>query len=376
MYLSQLSLSNYRSYETAELALKPGVTVFVGNNGQGKTNLVEAVEYLATQSSHRVANDTALVKAGTDQAIVRGSVVAGLDDDRTLRLEIEINPGKSNRARLNRAPVTRFRDLIGILRCIAFTPDDLAIVKGDPADRRDFLDSVVLTRWPRMAGVKSDYERVLKQRNALLKGLSGRSHRQRSEYDETTLEVWNDQLVVLGAELLEARLDTFTELLPLAAELYLGIAPTNNVVSGSYRGTVEYTEPSRQSLEEGFRVGLAEKRHEEIARGVTLIGPHRDELALFIGDLPTKGYASHGESWSLALSLKLAAWQLIQQDHIEPVLILDDVFAELDVARRERLAELVGSAEQVLITAAVEADVPERLNGQRFRVVKGEVTPE
>lgn len=376
MYVEHLQLHDFRSYPHAEVELSSGVTVFVGANGQGKTNLVEAVEYLSTLSSHRVAQDGPLVRAGTEQAIVRARVRAGRDDDRTLLLECEINPGRANRARINKAPQPRTRDLLGVLRVVLFSPEDLSIVKGDPSDRRSFLDAVVITRWPRMAGVKLDYERLLRQRNTLLKSMSGRHGRAAGDDAEHTLEIWDEQLAAAGSELLLARLDTLAQLLPLAATAYAQIAPQNNEVTADYKSALDLSgELSREVLEGRMRDAMIERRRDEIARGVSLVGPHRDDVVLSIGELPAKGYASHGESWSLALSLKLAAFGLVRQDGTEPVLILDDVFAELDTTRRERLADAVKDAEQVLVTAAVGADVPALLQGRRFTVVKGQVGP-
>ncbi|WP_203567499.1 DNA replication/repair protein RecF [Aestuariimicrobium ganziense] len=377
MHVEHLQLHDFRSYPSADIALAPGVSVFVGANGQGKTNLVEAVEYLSTLSSHRVAQDAPLVRAGTEQAIVRARVRAGLDDERTLLLECEINPQRANRARINRSPQARMRDLLGVLRTVVFSPEDLAIVKGDPSDRRRFLDQVVVTRWPRMAGVKADYDRLLRQRNTLLKSLSGRHGRAVDPDAESTLDVWDDQLSQVGGELLLARLDTLAELMPLTATAYADIAPQNNTVTAEYRTALDLSgELSREELTTRLLEGMRHRRRDEIVRGVSLVGPHRDEVLLSIGDLPAKGYASHGESWSLALSLKLGAFGLVRADGVEPVLVLDDVFAELDQTRRERLAGAVRDAEQVLVTAAVGADVPDLLAGRRFRVVRGEVTAE
>lgn len=383
MYVEHLSLTDFRCYASAEVALAPGVTVFVGQNGQGKTNLVEAVEFLSTLSSHRVSSDAPLVRAGAEQAIARARVRAGRDDARTLTLELEINPGKSNRARINRTPQPRVRDLVGVLRTVLFSPEDLAILKGDPSDRRKFIDTVVQTRWPRMAGVKSDYDRVLRQRNALLKQAAGKHGGGRPDDQDSlefTLEVFDEQLSQFGAELLLARLDTLAELLPHATGAYAEIAPTNNTISAHYTATFDISDteegasPSREELAARMRGALRDRRRDELARGVSLIGPHRDEIQLGIGDLPAKGYASHGESWSLALALRLGSFELVRSDGTQPVLILDDVFAELDATRRERLAEAILPAEQVLITAAVAGDVPARLAGRRFRVADRQVT--
>jgi len=376
VYVDHLSLTDYRSYPSVDVALTSGVTVFVGANGQGKTNLVEAIEYLSTLTSHRVASEVPLVRAGAEQAVVRAGVRAGLADDRRIVLEIEINPGRSNRARLNRSPLPRPRDIVGMLRTVVFSPEDLSVIKGDPAARRTFLDALVVNRWPRMAGVRADYDRILKQRNTLLKSMSGR-HGPVDEYADATLEVWNNQLAAIGSELLEARLDTLADLMPHAAAAYAGIAPTNNVAVADYRASMDLAGArDRAGLTAALEAAMSERRADEVRRGVSLVGPHRDDVLFSLGELPAKGYASHGESWSFALSLKLGAFELLRADGIEPVLVLDDVFAELDVTRRERLAAGVIEAEQVLVTAAVGADVPAVLAGRRFRVAAGEVREE
>jgi DNA replication and repair protein RecF len=369
MFVTHLSLADFRSYPLAEVPLAAGVTVFTGANGQGKTNLVEAVEFLATLGSHRVATEAPLVRAGAERALVRARVQAGLADDRSLLLEIEIIAGKANRASLNRAPLRRPRDLLGALRVVLFSPEDLTIVKGDPSERRRFIDELTTARWPRLAGVRADYDRVLRQRSTLLKSLSGRGSRNVGAEAAATLDVWDGQLAQLGAELVAARLVTLEELRPLLVTAYADIAPTNNVASAVYRSSsVVSAELSTPELAVVFADRMAQRRGEEIARGQCLVGPHRDDLTLSLGELPAKGYASHGESWSFALALRLAAFALLRTDGIEPVLILDDVFAELDETRRDRLAGLVGVAEQVLITAAVAADVPPVLIGQHFAV--------
>ena len=387
MFVHHLALTDWRCYASADVELGPGVTIFTGANGQGKTNLVEAVEYLSSMGSHRVSSEPPLVRAGAAQAIVRGHVQAASDDPRKLLLEIEVNPGKANRSRINRNALPRAREICGVLRTVVFSPEDLAIVKGDPSDRRAFLDQLVITRWPRMAGVKSDYERALKQRNSLLKSLAGKG-RSADEYAEATLEVWDEQLARIGGELLHARLDTLTDLMPYVSEAYESIAPTNNIARAEYKTSLDLVPGvaevhGRELLERRLRDAMAERRRDELVRGVSLVGPHRDDLTLFIGELPAKGYASHGECWSLALALRLGGFQLLRADGIEPVLVLDDVFAELDSTRRLRLAEHVRDAEQVLITAAVASDVPEMLTvgddgeptGRRYRVGGGNVVP-
>ncbi|MFZ1116693.1 MAG: DNA replication/repair protein RecF [Propionibacteriaceae bacterium] len=384
MFVDHLQLTDFRSYESVDLPLQAGVTTFVGANGQGKTNLVEALEYLSTMSSHRVASEVPLVRSGAIRAVVRAKVVAGLDDPRQLTLELEINPGKANRAKLNRSPLRQAREIVGVLRTVLFSPVDIAIVKGDPSERRRFLDDLIVARWPRLAGVRADYERILKQRNTLLKSLSGRFRGGAPPADsEATLEVWDTHLARTGGELLEARLVTLADLAPHVSKAYADIAPTNNDAAAEYRASVDLDatrdadQPNaRANLSAALIAGMAERRAEEIQRGVSLVGPHRDDIVLSLGMLPAKGYASHGESWSFALALRLGGFHLLRADGVEPVLMLDDVFAELDSVRRERLASAVRVAEQVFVTAAVGADVPELLAGQRFRVAGGEVTPD
>jgi DNA replication and repair protein RecF len=384
MFVDHLQLTDFRSYESVDLPFQAGVTTFVGANGQGKTNLVEALEYLSTMSSHRVASEVPLVRSGAIRAVVRAKVVAGLDDPRQLTLELEINPGKANRAKLNRSPLRQARDIVGVLRTVLFSPVDIAIVKGDPSERRRFLDELIVARWPRLAGVRADYERVLKQRNTLLKSLSGRFRGGAPPADsEATLEVWDTHLARTGGELLEARLVTLADLAPHVSKAYADIAPTNNDATAEYRASVDLDKTrdadqpnARANLSAALTAGMAERRAEEIQRGVSLVGPHRDDIVLSLGMLPAKGYASHGESWSFALALRLGGFHLLRADGVEPVLMLDDVFAELDSVRRERLASAVRVAEQVFVTAAVGADVPELLAGQRFRVAGGEVTPD
>lgn len=374
MYVDHLTLADFRSYAQVDVPLAAGVTTFVGANGQGKTNLVEAVEYLSTMSSHRVASEVPLVRAGASRALVRARVRAGRDDDRAIVIEIEITPGRANRAKVNRTAMSRARDIVGTLRTVVFSPEDLAIIKGDPSERRRFLDALVVNRWPRMAGVRADYDRILKQRNTLLKTLAGQGTRSDDPYAESTLTVWDDQLAAVGAELLEARLDTLADLTGHMAQAYADIAPTNNVASATYRTTLELPQtPSREGLVIALTDAMAQRRSDEMTRGVSLVGPHRDDVTLTLGDLPARGYASHGESWSFALALRLGSFHLLRSDGIDPVLVLDDVFAELDATRRERLATGIADAEQVLITAAVAEDVPEVLSGHRFRVRAGEV---
>ena len=381
MHVVHLSLHDFRSYPEAEVALGPGVTAFVGRNGQGKTNLVEAVDYIARLASHRVASDAPLVRFGADHAVVRAAVVR---DGRQALLEVQINPGASNRARVNRSPLPRARELLGLVRTVLFSPDDLALVKGDPSERRHFLDDLLVQRAPRFAGVRADYDRVLKQRGSLLRtARTGGSSRRESALG--TLGVWDAHLARTGAELLAARLALVEDLRPFVATAYEAVAEGSGRtdVTMTYRSSFELPVPAdRQGPLRADRDGLVvallaeveRRRDEEIERGVNLVGPHRDDLTLVLGSLPVRGYASHGEAWSMALALRLASYDLLRSSGDDPILILDDVFAELDTDRRDRLAELVAGAEQVLVTAAVPEDIPETLRGARFTVADGAVT--
>ncbi|MEU8027599.1 DNA replication/repair protein RecF [Streptomyces sp. NPDC049099] len=382
MHVTHLSLADFRSYARAEVPLDPGVTAFVGPNGQGKTNLVEAVGYLATLGSHRVASDAPLVRMGAERAVIRAQVRQG---DRQQLVELELNPGRANRARINRSSQVRPRDVLGIVRTVLFAPEDLALVKGDPGERRRFLDELITARSPRMAGVRSDYERVLKQRNTLLKTAAlARRHGARRGApagradsspgaDLSTLDVWDQHLARAGAELLAQRLDLIAALQPLADKAYEQLAPGGGPLALEYKPSAPGEAHTREDLYTQLMAALAEARKQEIERGVTLVGPHRDDVILKLGQLPAKGYASHGESWSYALALRLASYDLLRAEGNEPVLVLDDVFAELDTRRRERLAELVAPGEQVLVTAAVDDDVPHVLAGARYAVSGGTV---
>jgi DNA replication and repair protein RecF len=378
VYVAHLTLVDFRSYATAEVALEPGATAFIGRNGQGKTNLVEAIDYLARLGSHRVASDAPLVRAGAERALVRAAVVR---DGRQAVLEIEINPGKANRARVNRADLPRARELVGLVRTVIFAPDDLALVKGDPSGRRAFLDDLLVMRTPRLAGVRADYERILKQRNSLLKtaGAARRGSTSQSSA-RSTLGVWDSHLARTGAELLAARLRLVEELRPYVGHAYATVArgAGSDDAGLGYQPSLELDGlTDRADLTDRLLAELEVRRNDELDRGVSLVGPHRDELQLSLGNgeqrLPVRGYASHGESWSFALALRLASYDLVRADGDDPILILDDVFAELDSERRAQLAELVAGAEQVLVTAAVAADVPEKLAGVRYQVAGGDV---
>lgn len=372
MHATHLALHDFRSYEAVDLDLSAGPTAFIGANGQGKTNLVEAVDYVAGLESHRVAVDAPLIRAGTQQAVVRLDVQRG---DRTARLEVEISSGRANRGRINGAVVPRLRDMIGVVRTVMFSPEDLSLVKGDPGDRRRFIDGLLTLRAPRLGAVRADYDRVLKQRNTLLKSARGRS----GQVDLSTLDIWDDKLATLGGELVAQRLVTLAELAPHLIESYGQVAADaaadRQVVSATYKPSAELgTETGADALRDRLLAGIEARRRDELERGVTLVGPHRDDIELAIGDLPARGYASHGESWSLALALRLASFEVLREEGDDPVLILDDVFAELDGRRRTRLAKLAAEVEQVLVTAAVAEDVPDVLAGHRFEVAGGVVT--
>ena len=367
MHITRLALTDFRCYGSADLSLAPGVSTFLGANGQGKTNLVEAAAYVATLGSHRVGSDAPLVRRGAERAILRAMVTS---DTRDSLVEIEINPGRANRVRLNRVPLSRPRDVLGTLRCVLFAPEDLAVVKGDPDQRRRYLDDLLVATAPRYAGSRAEYERVLRQRSALLKSARARGG------VPSALDAWDEQLVRLGAELTAGRLALVAAIRPLVAKAYAAVSGDDGAAQMTYRqpaGGKGEPPAGRPELRDMLREALAAARTAELERGVCLVGPHRDELELSIGDLPARGYASHGESWSLALALRLAAYELLRADGEDPVLILDDVFAELDAGRRERLAILVGDAEQVLVTAAVPADVPPVLAGPRFDVADGAI---
>jgi DNA replication and repair protein RecF len=379
MYVRHLQVADFRSWERAELEFEPGASVLVGPNGQGKTNLIEAIGYVATLGSHRVATDAPLIRQGAERAVVRTAVV---NAGRELTIELEITAGKSNRARVNRGPVPRPRDVLGILRTVLFAPEDLALVRGDPGERRRFLDDLLVLRAPRLAGVRADYERVLRQRNALLK-TAGAARRAGSRGDISTLDVWDGHLAEHGGQLLSARLDLVADLAPHVAACYAGIAPESKPAEIGYRSTVAgllpegYGTPAARAdpevLTDALLAGLVAGRDADLDRGVSQVGPHRDELELVLDGLPAKGYASHGESWSFALALRLASYELLRSEGSEPVLVLDDVFAELDTRRRQRLAEAASAAEQVLVPAAVEEDVPDQLATARYLVSDGEV---
>ena len=380
MYVRHLSLVDFRSWAGVDLTLDSGAVVFVGANGRGKTNLVEAIGYLATLRSHPSATDAPLVRVGAERAIVRAAVVSDSDaSSREMRVEVEITPGRANRGRVNGTVLTRVREVLGVVRAVVFAPEDLAIVRGDPAERRRFLDDLIVQRSPRMAGVRADYERVLKQRGALLKS-AGTARRGRDDVDLRTLDVWDAHLAAHGGQLLAARLAAVAALRPHAVAAYTQVAPASVELDLAYASSLGDRlppgQPSADVLETTLLAELSRMRSQELARGQNLVGPHRDDVELRLGPLPVRGYASHGESWSTALALRLGCYELLREEFTAggtPVLILDDVFAELDVSRRDQLAVVATKAEQVLVTAAVGSDVPDQLRGLWFDVQEGMV---
>lgn len=371
MYVRHLVLTDFRSWPRVELELAPGRTVFVGPNGFGKTNLVEALWYSATLNSHRVATDAPLIRVGADRAIISTIVV---NEGRELAVDLDITSGRANKARLNRSPVRSAREVLGVLRAVLFAPEDLALVRGDPGERRRYLDELATTRRPRIAGVRADYDKVVRQRTALLKTAAGARFRgDHSALD--TLDVWDGHLATHGAQLIAARIDLVNELAPEVEKAYQLLAPASRPASVRYRSRVDVVEHEAAAgntdvevLEAALLDELSRRRSAELERGVCLVGPHRDDLELRLGDQVAKGFASHGESWSMALSLRLASYELLRAEGSDPVLLLDDVFAELDTARREALAQVAASAEQVLVTAAVAEDIPADWDARRIDI--------
>lgn len=366
MYVRHLGLRDFRSWTDVDVELGPGRTVFVGSNGNGKTNLIEALWYCATLGSHRVGTDAPLIRAGADRAVISTIVV---NDGRELAVDIEITAGRANKGRLNRSPVRSTREVLGAVRAVLFAPEDLALVRGDPGERRRYLDELATVRRPAVAGIRADYDKVLKQRTALLKSGS----RLRSDPAALeTLDVWDGHLAAHGAQLMAARLDLVNELAPQVEKAYQLLAPASRPAAIGYRSTIDLADQQSVSDVEYLRTALLEactrRRPAELDRGMCLVGPHRDDLELRLGDQPAKGFASHGESWSMALALRLAAYELLRTEGSEPILILDDVFAELDTARRRALASVAMAAEQVLITAAVEEDIPADWDATRIAV--------
>ena len=359
MYLTNFSLKNFRSYSELDLTFTPGITIFIGRNGEGKTNIVEAILYLSFLTSHRTASDQPLVKLGENSAYIRASVS---NNERDILVELEINSDKANRARINQNPIRSTRELFGIVQAIYFSPEDLDLVRGDPSERRRYIDQLLILRNPRLAGVMTDYERALRQRNSLLKS--------RANY--SSLESWDQQVAHFGGEIMSARLTLLGPLNNYFSETYNEIAP-NNTTAIQYKSSIENVSLSASENTENILQKMREVRQQEIDRGITLVGPHRDDLILRLGDHLVKGYASHGESWTVALCLKMAAYKLLVAEGLKPILILDDVFSELDEERRGRLVELAQSAEQTFITVAVEGDLPPNIQASTYQVKSGTV---
>lgn len=387
MYIKHLSLANFRNYTTAEVVLHPGINLLVGENGHGKTNLVEAVGYLSTLRSHRVAGYEALIRAVPELANSATIRVKVENQDRELLVDLEINRNASNRAMINKSAASRIRDVLGLVTSVIFAPEDVELVRGQPAGRRDFIDDLLIQLSPRFAGVIADYERVLKQRNTLLRtakqtGAKGSAL--------STLDAWDQQLTKFGSELIAARISTLNKLTPLVEKNYAQIAETKSSVNilmksslnekttnldGELDDTEVFTDSDQAAIAEIYTNRLQELRTKELERGITLIGPHRDDLLLLLNALNAKTHSSSGETWSLAIALRLASVDLLREatNTGDPILILDDVFATLDFGRRERLGKLVEANEQVIITAAVAADVPAGLSAKVFEVRNGEV---
>ena len=367
MYVRHLGLRDFRSWAHADLELEPGRTVFVGPNGYGKTNLIEALWYSTTLGSHRVGTDAPLIRVGAPRAVVSTIIV---NEGRECAVDLEIAAGRANKARFNRSPVRSTREVVGVLQAVLFAPEDLALVRGDPADRRRYLDDLATVRRPTVAGVRADYDKILRQRTALLKSLSGA--RQRSDQAALdTLDVWDSRLAEYGAQLMAARIDLVNQLAPEVEKAYQLLAPGSRPASIAYRSSLDVglnSDTDRELLEAALLAALSARRAAELERGMCLVGPHRDDLELRLGDQFAKGFASHGESWSFAVALRLAAYELLRADGSEPVLLLDDVFAELDVARRRALAAVAESAEQVLVTAAVLEDIPAGWDARRVTI--------
>lgn len=360
MFVSHLSLTDFRSYSQLELSLKAGQNIFVGENGEGKTNIIEALMYLALLSSHRISSDQPLVRLGSERAYIRAKIESS---DRTTLVELEINAAKANRAKVNQNPVRSQRELLGIVKSICFSPEDLDLVRGDPSERRSFLDQLLIQRSPRLAGVIADYERALKQRNSLLK----------SRAPQSSLEPWNEHLANFGGEVIAGRLSLITDLEPEFQNAYKNLSEKKTAKLG-YKSSITSPTPSKDENRNKILETINEINYQERERGVSLVGPHRDDLLLYLGDHPVKGYASHGESWSIALALRLASYQLFINDGDKPILILDDVFSELDEGRREKLLAISESAEQTFVTVAVENDLPKNITGQKFKVTAGKVS--
>ncbi|HEY7605969.1 MAG TPA: DNA replication/repair protein RecF [Actinomycetes bacterium] len=373
MRLERLEVVDFRNHDRAAVDLPAGVSVLVGANGVGKTNLLEAVGYLATLGSHRVGQDASLIRAGAASAVIRAAVQRA---GRRLLVDVELRPGTGVRGRVNGAPVPRARDLLGVVRATLFAPEDLGLVRGDPEERRRFLDTLATQRLPRYHGSRQDYDRVLRQRNTLLRSAGGRLPASAL----ATLEVWDEKLAVAGAEIWSERLRLVAALTPRVELAYHRLAGRDDAVDIAYVSSVAgpgggpgVPDPDPAKLAQALRERLIADRGREVERGLTLSGPHRDDLSLGLRGLPARTHASHGEAWSLALALRLGSHRLLAEEGEEPVLLMDDVFAELDRQRREHVAEAALAAEQTIVTAAVAEELPAELGAAVFHVEPGSV---
>ena len=376
MFISAVALENFRNYKQLNLNLSSGFSLFYGANGEGKTNLVESIGFLASLESHRVAGYQALIRE--DEESARISATAEFLN-RRITPAIELNRSSANRYFLNGNLQRKPQEILGSIFAVVFAPEDLDIVRRDPSDRRDFLDSLAVQLKPRLAGIKADYDRVLKQRNALLK-----TARLTGAKDLTTLDIWDDQLVGFGSELIANRLELISKLSPLIESFYKELSGKSEQIELELLSSITEDEVenfkaltgSTQEISEQFLDRLQQIRNKEIERGITLAGPHRDELLISKAGQPARSHASQGEAWSIALGAKLAAAQLLREQSSvgDPVIILDDVFSVLDQGRRVRLIDFAKDFEQVLITATTSDGLPELQWAAKHRVVSGELS--
>lgn len=336
MELQRLWLTDFRSYPEAEVPFAPGLTAIIGENGQGKTNILEAVGYLATLSSFRGAPTDALLRQGAAQAIVRAE---GVREARHLLIEAELNRSGRNRIQVNKQRLTRARDLLGALRVTVFAPDDLVLVKGGPGERRAYLDDVLVAERPARDTLRTDLDKILRQRNALLKQSGGRL----TPDIESTLDVWDAKFVAAGEQVAAERVALLDRLRPIMATAYDRVAQVAAEV------TLDYVAPWRAG---GLAAALAEARRDDLRRGVSTVGPHRDEVELRIGGLPARTHASQGEQRSFALALRLASHEAVTDaTGTPPILLLDDVFSELDPGRSDALLIHLPKGQTVLTAA-------------------------
>jgi DNA replication and repair protein RecF len=370
VWLTHLDLTQWRNHASTHLVLDKGVSTFVGPNGQGKTNIVEALRYLATLSSHRVGGTQALIGDGFDQATLHATLQHG---DRSVEVGLTLKRKGASEALVN-GNKTKASDIPAWVSMVMFAPEDISIVRGDPGTRRQFMDDLVVSGSPRMAGVFQDFDKVLKQRNTLLKSLK----HVKGSTSLGTLDVWDERFADLGAHIMLARQAHVDHIAPLVTQQYQQLAVGDDVSlryvsSAALAGT---DGDNQHSLARALLAGIQAKRKEEIDRGMTLVGPHRDDLDVFISSRLARTHASQGETWSLALALRLATalWLRRELASGDPIIILDDVFSELDSSRRRKLIGLVQDYEQLLVTSAVEEDLPPEFGGRVFDVSSGVVS--